>query len=76
MLGIRRILIFYFILFYFVNPIYRANIYVTRTIGCVGYVRALVLSVTVLILAGTLADYGFGFGGWGACMGVTDIYSR
>jgi len=34
------------------------------------YVRALVHSGTVLILAGTLAGCGFGFGGGGQLLGV------
>jgi len=38
-------------------------------------VRALVLTVTVLILAGTLVGCGFGFMEEGTYMGITDIYS-
>ena len=38
--------------------------------------RAFVQTVTVLILAGTLADSTFGIGVWVLCLGATDIYSR
>ena len=39
------------------------------------YKRTLALAVTVLILAGTLADCGFSFGDVRICMGIMDIYS-